>query len=434
MGKELFDNIPSKVSDLLSDVKNGRIGLPDLQRPFVWKDNKVRELLDSMMKGYPIGYIMLWSSPDDYENTGHIGKNEKVYKRPDDLVIDGQQRLTALLAAMYGVTIKARYVRAGADELFCGYVPFSWSEKYGTVLPLNRREVLNYNVQIGSFSELEILANMVQKYQKPVHLAFNSLYYRPEQYEEITQIIQQCRSIGFDSYILADPALLVYLRKEKIDCEVHLSGDLGTVNSAMTEVFAKEYPKRIIFQRKNTISEMRAVIRHITAQKEAARKEWTYPTEFEAFALNELCQFSGAFCNSLHCDEMGYLCRVPYWKKPMSLSESKLEKQEKNRPGENISISEWDSASELTNPVSEDGYLCGATGCGLCTLKQLSDAGITHLKLVGRGNYTDFMERDIRNLRRTLEILEDSSTEEEYIRAMKAELFPNGCSHMCYAR
>ena len=275
---------------------------------------------------------------------------------------------------------------------------------------------------------------MVQKYQKPVHLAFNSLYYRPEQYEEITQIIQQCRSIGFDSYILADPALLVYLRKEKIDCEVHLSGDLGTVNSAMTEVFAKEYPKRLIFQRKNTISEMRAVIRHITAQKEAARKEWTYPTEFEAFALNELCQFSGAFCNSLHCDEMGYLCRVPYWKKPMSLSESKLEKQEKNHPGENISISEWDSASELMNPVSEDGYLCGATGCGLCTLKQLSDVGITHLKLVGRGNYTDFMERDIRNLRRTLEILEDSSTEEEYIRAMKAELFPNGCSHMCYAR
>lgn len=106
MGKELFDNIPSKVIDLLTDVKNGRIGLPDLQRPFVWKDNKVRELLDSMMKGYPIGYIMLWSSPDDYENTGYIGKNDKMYKRPDDLVIDGQQRLTALLAAMYGVTIK----------------------------------------------------------------------------------------------------------------------------------------------------------------------------------------------------------------------------------------------------------------------------------------------------------------------------------------
>ena len=54
MGKEKFDNIPSKVFDLLTDVKNGRIGLPDLQRPFVWKDAKIRDLLDSMLKGYPL--------------------------------------------------------------------------------------------------------------------------------------------------------------------------------------------------------------------------------------------------------------------------------------------------------------------------------------------------------------------------------------------
>ena len=106
MGKELFNNIPSKVGNLLGDVEIGKIGLPDLQRPFVWPDSKVRNLLDSMMRGYPIGYIMLWSSPEDYKNTGHIGQNEKIYKQPDDLVIDGQQRLTALLAAMHGVSIR----------------------------------------------------------------------------------------------------------------------------------------------------------------------------------------------------------------------------------------------------------------------------------------------------------------------------------------
>ena len=318
-----------------------------------------------------------------------------------------------------------RYVRAGADELFCGYVPFSWSEKYGTVLPLNRREVLNYNVQIGSFSELEILANMVQKYQKPVHLAFNSLYYRPEQYEEIARIIQQCRSIGFESYILADPALLVYLRKEKIDCEVHLSGDLGTVNSAMTEVFAKEYPKRIIFQRKNTISEMRAVIRHITAQKEAARKEWTYPTEFEAFALNELCQFTGAFCNSLHCDEMGYLCRVSYWLGTVRNGDAVPEKI--------MALQEqaWDQEPDL-KAYDESGYLCGETGCGLCALYQLKQAGITHLKLVGRGNYVDHMEKDIRNLRKALEILDAAENEREFKYTLKRTVFPAGCSGRCY--
>lgn len=106
MGKELFDNIPSKVEDLLRDVELGKLGLPDLQRPFVWPDSKVRNLLDSMLKGYPIGYIMLWSSPDEYDNAKQIGDNDKTYKEPDDLVIDGQQRLTALLAALHGTKVR----------------------------------------------------------------------------------------------------------------------------------------------------------------------------------------------------------------------------------------------------------------------------------------------------------------------------------------
>lgn len=81
-----------------------------------------------------------------------------------------------------------------------------------------------------------------------------------------------------------------------------------------------------------------------------------------------------------------------------------------------------------------DGYLCGATGCGLCALYRLRKTGITHLKLVGRGNYVDFMEKDIRNLKTALDILEHVDTEEEYIRDMKRTLFPYGCSGLCYYR
>ena len=68
MGKAIYTSVPRQLSDLLKDVQNGRIGLPDLQRPFVWKDNKVRDLYDSMLKGFPIGYIMLWESQTDYED------------------------------------------------------------------------------------------------------------------------------------------------------------------------------------------------------------------------------------------------------------------------------------------------------------------------------------------------------------------------------
>lgn len=133
MGIPLYTNIPSIVGDLLTDVKNGRIGLPDLQRPFVWPDNKVRELLDSMYKGFPIGYIMLWASPEEYTRMNHIGKNSKTYSVPDDLVIDGQQRLTALLAAILGIQIKdknynERFIKISFNPLKDDFQV--WSQAY----------------------------------------------------------------------------------------------------------------------------------------------------------------------------------------------------------------------------------------------------------------------------------------------------------------
>ena len=133
MSTELFKNIPTKVNELLINVENGRIGLPDLQRPFEWNDSQVRDLLDSMMRGYPIGFIMLWSSPDKYENVGYIGENDKTYDTPEDLVIDGQQRLTALLAAMHGIIVrdknyKERRIRISYNPLTKEFAV--WSQAY----------------------------------------------------------------------------------------------------------------------------------------------------------------------------------------------------------------------------------------------------------------------------------------------------------------
>ena len=316
-----------------------------------------------------------------------------------------------ITAGLGSIDEYVRYVEAGADEFFCGYVPYEWNKKYGTVLPLNRREVLGINVQIGAESELRILAALVRKYGKPVHLTFNSLYYTPEQYPEIADVLHRCTELGFSSFIIADPALLIYRKNNGIRCEIHLSGETAEVNSRMIDVFDRLDVSRLIFHRKNSFADMESVIRH---EREKGSRG---VCEFEAFALNELCQFSGAFCNSLHCDEMGYLCRVPY----------RLEPEERRERAEDRSTSE-----QL--PWAEDGYLCGATGCGLCALYQLREAGITHLKLVGRGNYADYMERDICNLKRALTLLEESGSEADYREKMKRELFPKGCSGNCYYR
>lgn len=365
-----------------------------------------------------------------------------------------------IVAGLGSIDEYERFVEAGADEFFCGYVPYSWSKKYGTVLPLNRREVLCYNVQIGSFSELEILAAMVRKYRKPVHLTFNSLYYIPEQYPEIAEIIRRCMALGFRSCIIADPALLVYLRENNIDCDIHISGETGEINSQTMVAFAQFHPKRLIFHRKNTFEDMEKVIETcqntsqqiVSNQFSKAETEWKYVSatkEFEAFVLNELCQFTGAFCNSLHCDEMGYLCRAPYilGRREDEKTQTKLklvsgrikDKCEVNSSyyagetsGENISPNDRDKDEKETSRGDDPDYLCGETGCGLCALYQLRKAGITHLKLVGRGNYIDYMENDIRSLKRALNILDQSQSEADFITKMKSLLFPDGCSKNCY--
>ena len=316
-----------------------------------------------------------------------------------------------------------RFSEAGADEFFCGYVPYSWTQKYGTMMPLNRREVLCSNVQLGAFSELEILASMIRDYQRPVHLTFNSLFYLPEQYPELARIIQNCMQLGFRSYIIADPALILYLREHNIDCEIHLSGETGEVNSRMVNFFQQFSLKRVIFHRKNSFDDMKAVI-----DAEKSHGGLRAETDFEAFILNEMCQFTGAFCNSLHCDELGHLCRVPYWLKPVDDSCDPLASGHlrPSVPAAPLQISPPDS-SELP-----DGYLCGATGCGLCALYRFREIGITHLKLVGRGNYTDYMEQDIRMLRRALMLLEHSTSEKDFQQNMREQLFPQGCSFHCY--
>ena len=151
-------------------------------------------------------------------------------------------------------------------------------------------------------------------------------------------------------------------------------------------------------------------------------------TDFEAFILNEMCQFTGAFCNSLHCDELGHLCRVPYWLEPVDDPCDTLvsEHLRLSAPATPLQISPPDS-SELP-----DGYLCGATGCGLCALYCLREIGITHLELVGRGNYTDYMEQDIRMLRRALTLLEQSTSEEDFKDTLRRTLFSDKCSRACY--
>ncbi|BCZ87271.1 hypothetical protein TthAA37_14810 [Thermus thermophilus] len=103
MSDLLFKKVDYTVGKLLEDIALGEIALPDIQRPFVWDTTRVRDLLDSMYRGYPIGTLLFWENGYPGEHR-FIGTGTK-QKTPRLLIVDGQQRLTALYAVMKGVPI-----------------------------------------------------------------------------------------------------------------------------------------------------------------------------------------------------------------------------------------------------------------------------------------------------------------------------------------
>lgn len=83
------------IKSLLQDIDLERIALPEVQREFVWSENQAKDLIDSLYKGFPIGYIYLWR-PKESKPFRHLENQSPLSKDPDYYLLDGQQRLTAL--------------------------------------------------------------------------------------------------------------------------------------------------------------------------------------------------------------------------------------------------------------------------------------------------------------------------------------------------
>lgn len=109
MAISTFSSKTYNLGDLLNLIKTGSIALPELQRPYVWEQSKARDLFDSLFKGLPVGYILLWEIDSSVKHRA-IGTEEKNLS-PRFLVIDGQQRLTSLYAVIYGMKVKDRAFR-----------------------------------------------------------------------------------------------------------------------------------------------------------------------------------------------------------------------------------------------------------------------------------------------------------------------------------
>ncbi len=98
MQGEKFTLMQYNVSAILGFIEAGQFVIPEIQRPFVWKKSQVRDLIDSLYNGYPTGYIITWKNPDVHTKDGTMANGKHI-------LIDGQQRITALMASIVGLEV-----------------------------------------------------------------------------------------------------------------------------------------------------------------------------------------------------------------------------------------------------------------------------------------------------------------------------------------
>ena len=155
---EKFNPNSLSIGAILGLIESGSIAIPEIQRPFVWKKKQVRDLLDSLYKGYPTGYLIIWQNPNVKLKDGKVSAGKKI-------LIDGQQRVTALMTAIAGIpVVNSDYKK---ERIKIAFNPFeALSEDIDSVVvhELCHRKHMNHSSQF--YAEIEKVFPEYKKWHK----------------------------------------------------------------------------------------------------------------------------------------------------------------------------------------------------------------------------------------------------------------------------
>ncbi|MBS1006401.1 DUF262 domain-containing protein [Levilactobacillus brevis] len=153
--KNQYEVQNNSIGTVLNWIKSGEIGLPELQRPFIWKSAKVRDLIDSLYKGFPIGYLITWNNTTVKlkDGTSAVGKK---------IIIDGQQRITALRAALTGETILNKQLESKRIKI--AFNP--WNETFATAtapIEKNKRWITDISNLFQTSNTFSFINNFIKE-------------------------------------------------------------------------------------------------------------------------------------------------------------------------------------------------------------------------------------------------------------------------------
>lgn len=288
------------------------------------------------------------------------------------------------------------YIKAGTEEFFVGYVPPIWYEKYGWEVSCNRRQTPG--AQYSNREDLAKVVEWIHDKGKKVFLTINEHEYTSEQMKDVLSFIETIQQIPFDAYIVANLAMVQFLRKNGVDKTLNVSIGLGCNNFSAIEFIYDNFDNigRVVLPRKLRIEEIEAIAR------DASKRN----IPLEAFGISSPCTFNDDFCFTWHSGKTPNLCRSSYykgkkinslilnheWKKEINrlsgneaiLRQFKIEEKNEQIRQTNIQVLEKRKEKEkdrarafLLNKAMET--------CGLCAITKFKEFGIDAVKIAFRG-------------------------------------------------
>lgn len=242
---------------------------------------------------------------------------------------------------------------AGADELYGGYVPKGWNERFSALASINQRTFAG--AQLEGVEELAAIVVLCRERGKRFSLTLNAPYYTDAQLPMILEVVEQAVAAGVDGIILADPGILRILKRLYPQIEYHASTLAHLLNSSAISFYRQLGISRVILPRHLTLAEMEAIV--LASPGVAC----------DAFLLVGKCPNTEGLCTFHHSSpDKIWPCEIPYQIEALNPPPSALLQEAMARQGS------W-SQSDRRH------------GCGLCAIPHLGRIGIDGLKLVGRG-------------------------------------------------
>ncbi len=253
-------------------------------------------------------------------------------------------------------------LEAGADELYCGLCDESWKKKFSNVFSSNKRN--HPEAQLPSFEELKEALEICKKKRKELTLVFNN-FFVPACAKDIISMQKKAIDIGIKNFVVTDHRLLDILRSN--GRKPILSCTTPIFNTLALEHYKDRGIKRVILSRDLSVGQ----IKRLTSGSDL---------EFETIIMNETCPNIDGFCRFYHG-----------------------RKDDDDEEVVQIACSLAYQETKRTDEKKDSKITRTSNSCGACFLPDLEDAGITHLKISGRGWPTQKKIRDITMIRNAIQ-------------------------------